>query len=63
MPTATSGSMAQTATTGLVEGSIVWRAPSARICYVSQEPELDADLVQDTVRATVAALPPELLTE
>jgi len=35
----------------LLDDGLVWRAPTARICYVSQEPVLDAD---DTVFDAVA---------
>jgi len=36
---------------GTLDDGLVWRAPTARICYVSQEPVLDAD---DTVFDAVA---------
>jgi ATP-binding cassette subfamily F protein uup len=36
---------------GNLDDGLVWRAPTARICYVSQEPALDAD---DTVFDAVA---------
>jgi ABC transport system ATP-binding/permease protein len=36
---------------GMLDDGLVWRAPTARICYVSQEPVLDAD---DTVFDAVA---------
>ena len=36
---------------GNLDDGLVWRAPTARICYVSQEPVLDAD---DTVFDAVA---------
>ncbi len=36
---------------GALDDGLVWRAPTARICYVSQEPVLDAD---DTVFDAVA---------